>query len=357
MKHSLISYLKITLFSLLVNVPAQAFEIYTTGSSSDIQRTTQPMTCLAGGGNDDLWSEGWRHMLLKANGGDVVIIRADNRRGGYEDWIFNDPEMHHFPKVNSVNTLLLNKDDDGNQADVEWLIKNAEMIFFAGGDQWEYIRIIKGTRLESALNYALHIKKIPFGGTSAGMAILGDMDFSARYDTVTADDVMKDPTGKAVDLDRGFILPEFMEQVITDTHFSQRNRQGRLVGFMAKAVYNSYSDALSIRGIGADEDTAICYGRSGQARVFGAHQAYFLSGNAPIERIEAGSSLNWLSQGQAVKVYAIAGSLGASAAYFDLTTWSGTGGETHYWAVDGTDKSNPVFLHMNEKTKPTPVHR
>jgi cyanophycinase len=351
MKRSFLTYLKVTSSLLLMSMSAQAFEIYTTGNTADLQRATQSMTCLAGGGEDDRWSEGWRHMLLKANGGDVLVIRADDRRGGYEDWIFNDTEKHGFPKVNSVRTLVLNKADDGHQADVTRVIHNAEMIFFAGGDQSEYIRLIKGTPMESALNYVLHVKKVPFGGTSAGMAILGDIDFRARYsappkedEMVTSQDVIKDPTGRFVDMDRGFITPEFMERVITDTHFSQRQRQGRLVGFMAKAVYNNYGNVntLNIRGIAADEETAVCFGKSGQARVFGTNSIYFLAGNAPIERIQPGSSLDWYGNREAIRVYAIHGSQ-SSSARFDLTTWSGTGGETRYWYVDGRDESHPIF--------------
>lgn len=329
----------------------QAFQIYRTGSSMDVQPATQPMTCLAGGGSDDEWSEGWKHMLLKANGGDIVIIRADGDRGGYEDWIFNDTDHHGFPKVNSVNTLVLDKEDDGKQIEVINLIKNAEMIFFAGGDQSVYFRLIKGTPMQAVLNQAMRVKQIPFGGTSAGMAILGDTDFRARYDVpsrpdsmITAADVMRDPTAKFVDIDRGFITATFLERVVTDTHFSQRERQGRLVGFMAKAVYNNYGDieALNIRGIGADEGTAVCYGKSGKARVFGTNSAYFLSGNSPIERIQPGSSLDWFGQHQAVKVYAIHGTQSGTIG-FDLKNWTGSGGQEKFWYVDGSNAEKPVF--------------
>jgi hypothetical protein len=113
---------------------------------------------------------------------------------------------------------------------------------------------------------------------------------------------------------------------------------------MAKAVYNNYGNVntLNIRGIAADEETAVCFGKSGQARVFGTNSIYFLAGNAPIERIQPGSSLDWYGNREAIRVYAIHGSQ-SSSARFDLTTWSGTGGETRYWYVDGRDESHPIF--------------
>ena len=70
-------------------------------------------------------------------------------------------------------------------------------------------------------------------------------------------------------------------------------------------------------------------------------RSYFLDGNALIERIMQGTSLEWLGQHHAVKVYAI--SAKSPAARFDLRTWTGSGGESRYWFVDGTDSEHPTF--------------
>jgi cyanophycinase-like exopeptidase len=43
----------------------------------------------------------------------------------------------------------------------------AEAIFLAGGDQWNYVRMWKGTTIEDAINRAYR-RRIPAGGSSAG---------------------------------------------------------------------------------------------------------------------------------------------------------------------------------------------
>lgn len=335
---------------VLLAQTAHAVRFYTTGNTANVARTTSFGLCLAGGGSDDEWQAGWKFMLGRSGGGDVVVIRADGRRGGYESFIYDDDGGHGFPVVDSVTTILIERASDANRNDVDAAIRNAEMVFFAGGDQWDYIRWFRGTKLETAVEYVMNTKRIPVGGTSAGMALLGGVDFTARYDSpdpnkdlVDTEDVINDPTGAFVDLDRTVVNPPFMNNIVTDTHFSERAREGRLVGFMARADYN-YSDVSysTIKAIASDEGTAACIDAGGVARVYGAGRSFFLIGNRPIERIQSGRSLDWWGSRQAVKVYAITGSDSGSAT-FNLATWTGSGGATEYWWVDGEDEANPVF--------------
>ena len=329
---------------------ASAVQFYTTGNTANVSKTTSLGVCLAGGGSDDAWAGGWKFLLNKSGGGDVVVIRADGNRGGYESFIYNDDGGHGFPLVDSVTTIVIESASDANRSDVDTAIRNAELVFFAGGDQWRYINWFNGSKVESAVEYLLNSKKAAVGGTSAGMALLGGIDFTARYDSpdpdkdlVDSDDVMYDPTGYFVDLNRTVVNPPFMNNVITDTHFSERDRFGRIVGFMARADYNwsdvSYSN---IKAIAADEGTAACYDGNGVAKVYGSGNVFFLKGNQPIERIRYDDSLDWWGSRQAVKAYAIQGSA-AGTGSFSLSTWTGSGGSTEYWYVDGEDEAYPFF--------------
>ncbi len=336
--------------SLTCTLTASA-KIYKKGNTRDISKITTPLVCLAGGASDDLWVEGWRALLHASGGGDVVIIRADGDVGTYESWIFNDENHHGFPKVNSVTTLALTHREEAFLPQAAEAVRRAELIFFDGGDQSVYLQYLQGSPLEAALEYALHSRKTPMGGTSAGMAILGGIDFTAKYNPtvdatlVTSELAMIMPTAKYVDLNRQTLSPPYLEQVVTDTHFAERQRQGRLLSFMARAVYNHYADvnALNVKGIGADEGSAYCYNTTtGQGKVYGTGQVHFLIGNTQIERILADHSLDWFGQGRAVKVYSIHGSH-APAASFDVSSWRGTGGEEKYWYVDGSSPSRPVF--------------
>lgn len=339
------------LAALTMAWPARAVEIHTTGRPETAVRSASRAICLAGGGSDDQWAEGWKFLLERSGGGDVVIIRADDSLGGYEDWIFGDPDKHGFPKVDSVTTILLTGAADAGRDDVEKLVLGAELVFFAGGDQSLYIDWLKGSKLAAAVERVMNVKKIPVAGTSAGMALLAGIDYSARRGSpkekgsnVDSEDVLGDPAGAFVDLDRSVLTAPFMSQAITDTHFSERSRQGRLLGFMARAVHNRYPGIgwRAVKGVAADEGTAVCYDASGTARVYGAGSAFFLRGNAPIERLEAGKSLNWNASHKAVMAYVIRGAAGAAAS-FDLKNWTGRGGEVHYWHADGSGPGAPVF--------------
>lgn len=331
--------------------PSFALQIFTTGHSTDIVTQPKQVVCLAGGGSDNLWSAGWKTLLKASHGGDIVIIRADGRRGGYESWIYNDEDRLGFPTVNSVSTLVIENAQDANSSEVVNLILKSELIFFAGGDQSLYIEWFRNSKLIQAVNERVLNKKIPVAGTSAGMALLADIDFAARFDSpnpnnnlVTAEDVLKNPAGHFVDLDRSVLTPDYMKNVITDTHFSERDREARLMGFLAKAVFNNYplTPYQNLRGIGADEGTAFCYNSKGQGRVFGTGNVYFLNLNSTPERLEPHQSLNWINGQNAVTTYVIHGEQTATAG-FDLKTWTGFGGRVESWWVDGTDQDHPEF--------------
>ncbi|MBV2168725.1 MAG: hypothetical protein KUL82_08465, partial [Bdellovibrio sp.] len=167
------------IITLAVAHPAYAVRIHTTGSTTDISTSTNPLICLAGGGSDNRWGQGWRAMLEASGGGDIVIIRSDGQRGGYEPWIYNDEGENGFPRVNSVKTITISRARDANRADVERMILNAELVFFAGGDQSRYINWFRNSRLIKAVDYVMRTKRIPVGGSSAGMALLAGIDYRA----------------------------------------------------------------------------------------------------------------------------------------------------------------------------------
>jgi cyanophycinase len=276
-----------------------------------------------------------------------VIIRADGSRGGYEEWLLT---ASGFPKLNSVSTIVLEKRDDADDDTLLEAIERAELIFLAGGDQWDYLRILSGSRLGTTIERVVNELGVPVAGTSAGMAVLAGLDYTARYGSpddpsrnLSARDVLRHPLHRNVDLSRDFLIPRFLGNVVTDTHFTQRNREGRLLGFLARALHEAPAGTApeDIRGIGADEETAVCFGKSGKAQVHGRGRATFLSGNAPIERIEKGRALHWYAEGQAIKASIIPGN--DSQSYFDLESWTPHGGTQEYWFVNGTNPDHPVF--------------
>jgi cyanophycinase-like exopeptidase len=129
------------------------------GDSSNVIKSTNGGMVLMGGGADVDAAFKW--MIERSGGGDVVVLRAT----GTDAY---NPYINGVGSVNSVETLLINTKELANNDTVAYIIRNAEMVFIAGGDQSDYMRNWKGTKTEQALNYLLNDKKAPVGGTSAG---------------------------------------------------------------------------------------------------------------------------------------------------------------------------------------------
>ena len=191
--------------------------------------------------------------------------------------------------------------------------------------------------MEDAINYLINTKKVPVGGTSAGCAILGSSYFSALNGSVTSDQAMTDPYNSLVTLGHDdFISIPYLQNTITDQHFTQRGREGRLVAFMARMNKDMSKNP---HGIAADEQTAVCVDDQGIATVYGINNAFFLqrTSSGPGTCV-SGKPLTWNNNMQAVKVYRIAGSLTGNGS-FDLKDYStASGGALMYYNV-----SNGVF--------------
>jgi cyanophycinase len=309
---------------LFFGLSSQALEIYRTGKPNDVIRPTHHVTCLAGGGSDAGWANGWRWMLESSGGGDVVIIRPDSGRGDYEKWITDDIDNLNLPKVNSVTSIVIEHKSDANNPEVAEIIQNAEMVFFSGGDQSIYISWFRHSLLEKEIEKAIHLRNIPIGGTSAGMALLAGIDFRARLDSpstggmITSQDALMNPTAEYLDLDDRVLAGSEMDHVVTDTHFSQRNRHGRLVGFMAKAIYANMTSARLIRGLAADEKTAFCYNQNGRGHVFGKGKVYFLKALNKPEILKEETPLTWDLSGKAIEAIV----MGDNGDTFDVREWN-----------------------------------
>ncbi|TAD99952.1 MAG: hypothetical protein EAZ97_07360 [Bacteroidetes bacterium] len=300
------------------------------GDPADVTRTTTAGTILMGGGTDVNAAMQW--MIGKSGGGDIVVLRATGT-DGYNSYI------NGLGTVNSVETILIDSRTVANLTEVETKIRNAEAVFIAGGDQWNYVNFWKDTKVEDALNYLRNTKGVVIGGTSAGCAIQGKYYYSAQNSSVTSANAIANPYNADVTIGKNdFLSQPFMQDLITDTHFNNPDRRGRLLTFMARM---SQDDNIRPYGIGVEEATAVCIDQNGLAKVFGsANSAYFMrqalvqsTTNKP-ERCVSGSSLDWYKSKQAVSVYKVQGtSTGANS--FNVSTWgSGVGGTSLFFYSD-----------------------
>ena len=296
------------------------------GDAADVSRTTVGGTVLMGGGTDVDAAIKW--MIAKSGGGDFLVLRATGTNG-YNSYVFG------LGGVNSCETLLINSRTLANDPQVEAKIRAAEAVFIAGGNQANYVNFWKDTKVEDALNYVRNVKQCPIGGTSAGNAIEGRYYYSALAGSILSAAALANPYNSDITIgSNDFLDNPYLTNTITDTHFNNPDRRGRLLTFMARM---SKDNGILPRGIGVDEVTAVCIEPDGLAKVFGTGTAFFLqqNGSAGIpERCISGSSLDWYRNRQAVKVYKTLGTATGTNT-FDLATWSGgTGGSSQYYYAD-----------------------
>jgi len=138
-----------------------------------------------------------------------------------------------------------------------------DVIFFRGGDQYDYYRLYRNTKLQEAVN-DVYMRGGTICGTSAGMHILSSIVFTARNGTAYPDDCIENPNNPDVTLASDFM--NFFPGFIFDTHFAERGRFGRLVGFLANWALNK---GASVAGIGMDDLTCMTVDEQGLGTVYG----------------------------------------------------------------------------------------
>jgi cyanophycinase len=240
------------------------------GNPDDVKpRLHGPMLLLAGGGGDV--TSGLQAAIDRIRGEgtiDVVVLRASGAEG-------YNPYFMEMKGVDSVETLVITDRESAARADVVEAVRNAELIYFAGGDQCNYIRWIKGTPVERAVE-RVYRRGGAVGGTSAGLAIMGQYAYDAcPSQSARSAEVLLDPFHVDVSVSTGFFEWPALRGVITDTHFQQRDRLGRMLVFMARSGARI--------GLGVSEGTIALVGRDGRGVVHGKGPVHIVVADAKPE--------------------------------------------------------------------------
>jgi cyanophycinase len=296
-------------FDLPAAARERGYQYFAVGNRENVVTTTSPGLALIGGGTDVDAAFEW--MIAKSGGGDFVVLRAS----GTDAY---NPYVYGLGALDSCETIVITKRSAASDSFVVNKIRNAEALFIAGGDQRNYVHFWKGTGVEDAIN-GLASRGVPIGGTSAGLAIMGEFLFSAENDTVTSAQALANPFSRLVTVDRRFLSLSNMEDIITDSHFVTRDRMGRLVAFLGRIVGDGWNSS-PVKGIGIDDKTAVVVDASGSASIRGTGAAYFLRTPGPPEVCQPGTPLTYTN----VSVYRASGS-----ATFELKSWSGSGGASY----------------------------
>lgn len=292
---------------------SQSFTSYLTGSEENIEVAHNSGYVLSGGGSDNEQAMQW--MLERAMGGDILILRASGA-DGYNNYFYSELGVN----VNSVETILFHNRSGSYDTQVLESIKNAEVIFIAGGDQSVYYDYWKESPVAEALQYAIDVKKICIGGTSAGMMILGGIIYAPTSGSATSQASLNNPFDSNIEsLQNSPVLDiPFLQNTIMDTHFDNRDRAGRLVTFMAR-VQSDFD--IQAYAIACNEVTSICIDENGIASIYGEYPeyedyAYFIKLScdeyAFPEQLIEGEPLTWNYEQKSLSATRIAGTTNGS---------------------------------------------
>lgn len=322
---------------------AQSYTSYFTGDTVNISTSPEGGICMMGGATEH--DEAMKWFLERAKGGDILVLRASGS-DGYNNYLYSQLGV----SVNSVETIIFHQVSANSEPYIHQQIQQAEAIWLAGGNQWDYISFWRNSAIDSLINDAIINRNIVIGGTSAGMAILGKYYFSAQTGTVTSSTALSNPYHTSVNVDSTkFLNLVMLRDVITDTHYDNPDRRGRHITFLGRVLQDWN---IKAKGIACEEYTAVCIDTNGIARVFGEYPnyddaAYFIQPNCELsslypENCSSGNPLTWNLNNLAVKTYKVYGT-NQGTGYFNIINWqTGNGGQWYDWYVDnGIFYSNP----------------
>jgi cyanophycinase len=313
-------FLSVTILSLAGTFAhASSFQYFRLGNKTDITTVPAAGTAMMGGGSD--LDEAFRWLCQKGNGGDFLILRAT----GDDDY---NPYVNKLCKLNSVATLILPDRQAAEDPEVAKIIREAEVVFIAGGDQANYVRGWKGTPVEDAINANVAAGK-PIGGTSAGLAVQGEFVYACLKDKpddkdLASTDVLPNPYVERVTLIRGFLKISHLENLLTDSHFAKRDRMGRTLGFLARIMQDGWSE--SPHEVAIDEKSAVLVEPDGKGTIVGNGKgAYFLHPTQPPDVCKSGEPLTF----RKISVYKV-----PAGGHFELALWTGDGGTAYSLSVE-----------------------
>ena len=225
-------------------------------------------------------------------------------------------------------TLVIPDSAAAHDPAVAEIIRHAEAVFIAGGNQARYVQFWQGTPVEDAINANVASGK-PLGGTSAGLAVLGEFAYGCLKDKdedndLASTDVLPNPYHERVTLVRDFLKVPNLGNTLTDSHFAKRDRMGRTLGFLSRLVQDGWSKAP--REVAIDEKSAVLVEPDGKSIVVGSGRgAYFLRVKSAPEVCRPNTPLT---------IHNIAVYRAPTGAHFDFKSWTGEGGESYSISVE-----------------------
>jgi cyanophycinase len=234
--------------------------LYHRGAAPDNRQAGNRMYLLTGGTYPDSLADAKTRFFTQGSaGGDIVMLAQgiDPYDLQYRtDLVFDE---YAQGTARSVTTLNITLREQANDPRLARFINGADALWMWGGAQSFYTSNWVGTLVGSSLSRAAS-NSVAIGGDSAGMAVLGQSAYvDLPFDSVRSTFATQRPMDERINvLRQGTGGPPFaalsngsrspFDGMIFDTHFSYRDRMGRLITFAARS---------RTMGVGVDEDTAL----------------------------------------------------------------------------------------------------
>jgi len=204
---------------------------------------------VVGGGSESNggWSdEPYTWAVSQSENARVAIIGASNDPS---DWLPNY-FMNTCGAVFAKNFTIVNFNTADSQETYDSLV-TYDMIFFRGGDQYDYYSNYKNTKTHDAVVEIFNNGGV-ICGTSAGLHILSEVVYTAQNGTVYPEEAIEDPYNQYMTLENDFF--SLVPGTVFDSHVAERARFARTIGFTGRWEL----DHNPISGIAVDDKTAFC---------------------------------------------------------------------------------------------------
>lgn len=297
--------------------------------------------CLMGGGGKDSGALRW--MAERAGHGHCVVLDVRVHPDELTNPESTTRSIAEIDGFRRLTTLVVDGREKANHPTVALFLDQADAIFLPGGDQTRYWETWQGTEIQGVINRRLAARSLVLGGSSAGMHIMGGIVHTPGPGrSVTSQEALEDPYLEAdpvaeragITFQQRFLLVPGLANTVTDTHWSERDRMGRSIAFLARIIQDGLRTWETASVLACDEGVAACFDRRGASRIFGSGtgSAFRITATCHPQVCRPGEPLSWFAPGGALVVQRV----------------SGTPGGTGSLAQSGPAGEEPLCLNVDQ---------
>ncbi|MCV9385296.1 Type 1 glutamine amidotransferase-like domain-containing protein [Reichenbachiella ulvae] len=239
------------------------------GISLICQAENGKLLLIGGGAESDAensWSDAPYTRAVELSGNKKVAIISYDFGSGDNSWLPN--YFKSRGATEAVNIEIANT-TEANDTQLYQQLMVYDVLFFKGGDQLKYYQYYRDSEVTRAIKDKYEQGGV-IAGTSAGMAILSEVVYTADGPSVYPDQALQNVHNSDITLSNDFV--NLLSGGVVDTHFAERGRFPRLLTFMGR-WYLDHGDF--VLGIGVDDKTALFIDENQVATVYGTGAVSF----------------------------------------------------------------------------------